>query len=148
MALQPARGGYPWKMLDDAALAGLPGKTVLDDAGEEVGRVDDVFTFTATDVPAWAAVTVEGTRRLMPLAGADLAGDRVRSGLDREVILSAPAAEEDAVRPSRKLYEHFGLSDASLRDDTGMPATGAPTPDPGGPADENRPADDADVGRS
>jgi hypothetical protein len=108
-------------MLDDAALAELPGKPLLDADGSPVGTIDDVFAFAATDLAAWVAVDVGGTRRLVPLEGTRVTGDGVRAGYPRDVIEGAPEGEGDTVRPSEALYAHFALTDAGLRDDSGFP---------------------------
>ncbi len=130
-------------MLDETALAELPGRRLLDRHGQDLGTVDDVFSHAAVDQAAWAVVVLDGGRRLVPLDGAHEDGDALRLPVDRATVASAPVAEGDAVRPDAVLYAHFGLSDAEVRDDTGFPTgyanAGRATADPR----TERAADDA-----
>ena len=113
-------------MITGDVIEQLPGKPVVDSQGTEVGPVDDVFTFTgATDAAAWAAVSVEGGTRPVPLHDATYEGEQVRVPYERSVIASAPNDQDEngALRTSAELLDHYGISDADIRDDTGNPAT-------------------------
>ena len=115
-------------MISGDVIEQLPGKPVVDREGQEVGPVDDVFTFTgATDAAAWAAGTVGDTRRPVPLIDASFTGERVEVPYSRDQISSAPVDEDEggSLRTSAELLDHYGISDASIRDDTGNPATAA-----------------------
>ncbi len=114
-------------MISGDVIEQLPGKPVVDRDGQEVGPVDDVFTFTgATDAAAWAAVRVGDARRPVPLVDATFADDRVRVPYGRDQIASAPTGEDEGgtLRTSAELLDHYGISDATIRDDTGNPAAG------------------------
>ncbi len=113
-------------MITGDVIEQLPGKAVVDSEGQEVGPVDDVFTFTgATDAAAWAAVSVGDSRRPVPLVDASFDGDQLRVPYTRDQISTAPADEDEggSLRTSAELLDHYGISDATIRDDTGNPAT-------------------------
>ena len=133
-------------MLDETTLAELPGRRVVDPTGQELGTIDDVYSHSAMNEPAWAVVELEGARRLVPLDGADEQGDAIRVRFDRATVASAPEPEGDALRAGPELYAHFGLTDAEVRDDSGFPSgyenAGGTTADPRGPGA----ADDAAQG--
>ena len=113
-------------MISGDVIEQLPGKPVVDREGQEVGPIDDVFTFTgATDAAAWAAVTVGDSRRPVPLIDASFDGDRITVPYSADQVSSAPVDEDEggSLRTSAELLDHYGISDASIRDDTGNPAT-------------------------
>jgi sporulation protein YlmC with PRC-barrel domain len=114
-------------MLANTSLDQLPGKAVVDGDGTEIGSVDDVFAYSASsDAPAWAAVLVEGSRKAVPLVDAELGEDgSIRVPYKRSLVASGPTVEGDQLDASAQLYEHYGLSDAAVRDDTGNPADAA-----------------------
>ncbi len=115
-------------MITGDVIEQLPGKPVVDNQGQPVGTVDDVFTFTgATDAAAWAAVDVDGTRRPVPLIDATFEGDQLTVPYGRDQIASAPNDEDEGgtLRTSAPLLDHYGISDATIRDDTGNPADAA-----------------------
>ncbi len=115
-------------MITGDVIEQLPGKPVVDHEGQEVGPVDDVFTFTgATDAAAWAAVSVGGGRRPVPLIDASFDGDRITVPYSRDVISSAPVDEDEGgtLRTSAELLDHYGIADSTIRDDTGNPADAA-----------------------
>ncbi len=115
-------------MISGDVIEQLPGKPVVDRDGQEVGPVDDVFTFSgATDAAAWAAVSVGGGRRPVPLIDASFTGERVEVPYSRDQISSAPIDEDEggALRTSAELLDHYGIADSEIRDDTGNPADAA-----------------------
>ena len=140
-------------MITGDVIEQLPGKPVVDSQGQPVGQVDDVFTFTgATDAAAWAAVTVDGERRPVPLIDATFSGEQVTVPYGRHQIASAPTDEDEGgtLRTSAELLDHYGISDATIRDDTGNPADAAGHASDGGmsrdPRDASIKADDAAQG--
>jgi sporulation protein YlmC with PRC-barrel domain len=112
-------------MFDERTAESLRGRDLVDGSGEPVGRIEDVFLFPAADQAAWAAVEVDGALRAVPLADADVSANPLRVRFDRATIAGAPEAAGDSLETSRELYEHYGLSDAELRDDDGGPTDAA-----------------------
>ena len=128
----------------------LRGLTLLDADEQEVGPIEEVFLIPADDQAAFAAVAVGDRRVLVPLDEADLGDGSVTARYDAEVIRGAPEAGLESVDPElgAAVYAHYGISDATLRDDTGF-STAAPSAREQGtsrdPRDGTGP-DDAGVG--
>jgi hypothetical protein len=112
-------------MLDEEQAAELVGQTLLDEDEQEVGPVEEVFVLPADDRPAFAAVAVGGRRVVVPLDDAELGEGRVVVRYDRALIEGAPEADADTIDPDLEeaVYGHYGISDASIRDDSGFSAT-------------------------
>lgn len=98
--------------MDEDTLAQLRGKT-LSAGSEEIGTIDEIYTYTGADRPALALV--DGS--LVPLADADVSGDGVTVDYDAATIEGAPGAEGDTLEEDEfeAVYSHYGISDATLR---------------------------------
>ena len=115
-------------MLTRDQAAGLAGRPLTDRDGEPLGAVAELYPGAGDDVPAWAAVDVDGRRVPVPLDGAvpeEAGGARVRYA--RSEVAGAPEAGEDALTPAllERLHAHYGITDAELRDDSGFSTTTA-----------------------
>ena len=92
------------------------GRTVVDRAGEKIGKFQEIYLDTETDRPEWAAVSTGllGRRqRLVPLSEAQPEGDDVRVPFDKEHVESAPEVDSDrdlSQDEEAALYAHYGLS--------------------------------------
>jgi len=91
------------------------GQEVIDQAGEKLGKLDDLLLDLATGEPRLARVKsgLMGRKaRLVPLEGASFARDAVRLAISKERFEAAPEAE-DAARLDRRdeiaTFEHYGL---------------------------------------
>jgi sporulation protein YlmC with PRC-barrel domain len=94
------------------------GKTMVDEDGDKVGTIEDVFLDRQTGEPAWLAVKTGlfGLQHtLVPIRGAQLSDDdTVRVPLQKEKVKDAPRIDPDGeLSPDdeRKLWEHYGMSD-------------------------------------
>lgn len=109
-------------MLDEDAIAALQGATIIA-AGQELGEVQEVFTHSWDDRPALVAVTTEGGSVLVPLpdADVDVSETRVQVPYDEATITGAPAPSGDALTQEdfEAVYDHYGISDADMREDSG-----------------------------
>jgi hypothetical protein len=114
-------------MLDEDQAAELTGQTLLDEDDGEVGPIEEVYLLPADDRPAFAAVALGDRRVIVPLDDAKLGDGRVTVRYDRATIEGAPEADADAIDPDLEeaVYGHYGISDATIRDDTGF-STAAP----------------------
>jgi hypothetical protein len=114
-------------MLDENQLARLRGATHVA-GGDEVGAIDEVYAHSSDDVPAVVAVALPDRRVLVPVPQpeASIAEDRVAVPFDAATVSAAPEAGADAVADEQltAVYEHFGISDATMREDTGLGGTG------------------------
>ncbi|MDP9386096.1 MAG: PRC-barrel domain-containing protein [Actinomycetota bacterium] len=111
-------------MLDEDQVAELRGQTLLDVSEQEVGTVEEVFLVPGDDQPAFAAVSFEGRRVIVPLDEADISDGQITVRYDREAIEGAPETDAEALDPEleRAVYDHYGIADADIRDDSGFSA--------------------------
>src|SRR4051794_32385290 len=109
-------------MLDEDQAAELVGQTLLDASEQEGGAIDEIFVLPADDVPAFAAVQVDDRRVVVPLDDADLGEGQVTVRYERSAIEGAPEVDAETLDPELEtlVYEHYGISDATIRDDTGF----------------------------
>ncbi len=89
------------------------GRDAVDNDGDKVGAIKDIYLDRQSGEPEWAAVKTGlfGTKvSFVPLEGASAAGDEVRLAYDKATIKDAPNVEADgelsprrsaAVRPLR-----------------------------------------------
>lgn len=91
------------------------GEDVLGADGEKLGKLDEVYYDTHTDVPAFAAVKsgLLGKRlTLVPLSGATVGRRHLRLNLDKGQFKDAPSFDPEAElsgEDESAMYEHFGL---------------------------------------
>ena len=62
-------------MLSQSDVADLPGHSVVGAGGQEIGKIEDVFAYSSTDAPAWAAISIDGALRPVPLVDAEMRDD-------------------------------------------------------------------------
>ncbi|MFW0788415.1 DUF2382 domain-containing protein [Gordonia sp. CPCC 205333] len=92
--------------------------TVYDNAGEKVGKVEQVYIDDRNSLPTWIAVKTGwfGSSSLVPLAGAKHQGDRVDVVTTKDKIKSAPhldAADGISTQQGKELLDHYGLTEKS-----------------------------------
>jgi uncharacterized protein (TIGR02271 family) len=108
------------------------GRTMVDNDGDKIGTIEEIYLDQETDEPEWAVVTTGlfGTKQtFVPIAGASSTGDGVRVPYEKAQVKDAPRIDPDGRLSSeeeRQLYEHYGR-DWATSGGTGQ--TGAPTPD-------------------
>jgi len=148
--------------VDIETAIGWRGRTVLDQSGRKVGRLEEVYLDRDTDRPAWAALHTGlfGLKRtFVPLAGAQPAGNDVQLPWSEELIKNAPNANPDvslSEEEEDRLYSHYGVTgpestevredDASRGDD--QTASQGPSPAPSSAPSADRAdavADDRDL---
>ena len=93
------------------------GMTMVDEDGDKIGTIEDVFLDRQTGDPAWAAVKTGlfGLKHtLVPIRDAEVTGDgNVRVPLPKEKVKDAPRIDpDDELSPDeeRRLWEHYGMS--------------------------------------
>lgn len=120
-------------MLTDEEAERVVGATLVSGDGRELGAVETVFTHAADNRAAWAVVGVSDRRVPVPLDDARLDGERLVVTQPADRIEAAPEARGDQLAPgeAEALYAHYGIDDATLRDDSGF-ATGEGVRQPGG----------------
>ena len=110
-------------MLDELQAAALRGAKVLDLNEDEVGTVEEIFTFGSDDHPPLAAVDIGERTVVVPLDEADIDDEIIIVRYDAEQIHEAPEAPEETLpdAEAEAVYEHYGISDAHMRDHHGRP---------------------------
>lgn len=77
----------------------LMDSTVYDSHDDKIGKVKNIYVNNDTGSPTWASVSTGMLRHdsLVPLAGAqqNRNGDAIRVSVDKEMVKSAPAVEQD-----------------------------------------------------
>jgi sporulation protein YlmC with PRC-barrel domain len=94
------------------------GKKMVDEDGDTIGTIEDVFLDRQTGEPAWVAVKTGlfGLKHtVVPIGDAQLTDDdTVRVPLQKDVVKDAPRIDPDgelSPEDERKLWEHYGMSD-------------------------------------
>jgi hypothetical protein len=91
------------------------GQDVVDSGGDKLGKLEEVYYDTETDVPAFAAVKsgVLGKHvSLVPLAGASVGQSYVRVTAAKTEFKDAPSLDPDAeltLDDEAGSYRHYGL---------------------------------------
>jgi uncharacterized protein (TIGR02271 family) len=92
------------------------GRTLVDQSGDKIGTIDDVYLDDATGQPEWLAVTtglLGRNRSFVPLEGASASGDDVMVRYTKDQVKSAPSAAPDghlSPEEEQALYTHYGRS--------------------------------------
>jgi uncharacterized protein (TIGR02271 family) len=102
--------------------------------GEKIGKVGQLYFDDASGRPEWITVSTGffGSREsFVPLADADLSGDRVTVPYDKDKIKNAPNVESEdghiSETEERELYRHYGVDYAESSTDTDTHTTGVDT---------------------
>lgn len=89
---------------------------VVDVGKKKIGSLEAVYVDTATDLPAFATVTVglPTKRRLVfvPLENATVGPDYLKVAVDRKLAKDAPSIDTDGelvAEAEPKVYAHYGL---------------------------------------
>ena len=108
-------------------LRGWVGRTLVDPAGDKIGKIEDIYMDEATSQPEWLAVGTGWFGRrvsFVPIAGASPAAgkDDIVCRWDKAKIKDAPHAEPDGQLSQEEevaLYRHYGLRYTPTGTDTG-----------------------------
>lgn len=133
-------------MLTDEEAARFEGATLVSADGQELGEVETLLTHSADNRAAWAVLTVGDRRTVVPLDSAQDDGGKLRVRYEAELIGSAPEHQGDELNAdgTQSLYDHYGIDDSTLRDDSGYPTEegqsepGSGTDPRSGGADDSR----------
>ncbi|OLT40138.1 photosystem reaction center subunit H [Serinicoccus sp. CNJ-927] len=102
---------------------------VVDQDGEKVGKVGQVYLEDSTGEPAWVTVKTGlfGTSEsFVPLQGATVQDQEVRVPYTKDQVKDAPRVEEDghiSVEEERELFRYYGGRDGQKNANNGAPAT-------------------------
>ena len=91
------------------------GQELLDNDGEKIGTIEEIYLDTDTDQPEWALVKTGlfgGKGTFVPLQQANPTGDGVQVPFEKSHVKDAPNIDPDGQlsrSEERRLYEHYGL---------------------------------------
>src|SRR5918999_4144762 len=109
------------------AVASWRGRNAVDNDGDKIGKIEEIYMDAETGQPEWLAVTTGlfGSKvSFVPIAEASEAGGEVRVPYDKAQVKDAPNAEADGELSQREeaaLYRHYGLDYSEYRSDSGLP---------------------------
>src|SRR5215204_4610029 len=102
------------------------GRTVVDQEGAKVGRLEEVYLDQQTGRPEWMLIHTGllGTKAsFVPLAGARIDDEDVRIGYSKQEVKDAPSVEPDgelSQAEEARLYAHYGLDYSESPSNTGL----------------------------
>ena len=113
-------------------LSEMRGAGVYDSAGDQIGKVEEIFYDEQTNEPEWIGIGTGffGTKRvLVPVTGADFQADGVSVPYSKEQVKGAPDVDSDEISQDleQQLYSYYGLGYSEQRSDTGLPEGGRPS---------------------
>jgi uncharacterized protein (TIGR02271 family) len=101
------------------------GQELLDDDGDKIGTIEEIYLDTDTDRPEWALVKTGlfgGKGTFVPLQQANPTPGGVQVPFEKSHVKDAPNVDPDG-QPSpseeRRLYEHYGLGYDDSRSGSG-----------------------------
>jgi uncharacterized protein (TIGR02271 family) len=117
------------------------GQDLVDNDGDKIGTIDDIYLDRETDQPEWAVVTTGlfGMKRtFVPLQDAQPHADGIRVPYEKAAVKDAPKVDPDGElsrEEERTLYSHYGRDYADYEDTRGEVETerGGPGSDTSGP---------------
>ena len=91
------------------------GRTLIDSAGEKIGKIDQLYYDEQRGKPEWATVNTGlfgGKSNFVPLAGAAPDGEQLRVAVTKEQVKDAPSVAPDGEltqEEEARLFEHYGV---------------------------------------
>jgi uncharacterized protein (TIGR02271 family) len=120
-------------MLDRDAALRTHGANVIDDSGNKIGTVKDIYLDQQTDQPEWALVStglLGGKGSFVPLAQATMQGNDIKVPYSKDMVSGAPSMDPDgqlSQQEEAELYRYYGLDYSEARSHSGLPeGAGAP----------------------
>ena len=93
------------------------GRTLVDNDGDKIGKIEDVYLDRSSGEPEWVAVKtgIFGSNvSFVPISDASPAGDDLRVAYTKDQVKDAPNIDPDgelSPEEERRLYQHYGRSD-------------------------------------
>jgi uncharacterized protein (TIGR02271 family) len=93
------------------------GRTLVDNDGDKIGKIEDVYLDRSSGEPEWVAVKtgIFGSNvSFVPISDASPAGDDLRVAYSKDQVKDAPNIDPDgelSPEEERRLYQHYGRSD-------------------------------------
>lgn len=123
-------------MISNEQVPTIVGRELFDHSGDRIGQVEQVYLDGTTDKPEWLYVKTGrliGKKTFVPIATAQLVGDRIEVDLDKDVVKHAPDVETDTggllpYDQGSRLYEHYGHDHPAAPDTVNDIPVVPPTP--------------------
>lgn len=102
-------------MPDTTEARDFRGRTLVDDQGEKIGKIDELYFDEEGGQPEWALVNTGlfGTKRtFVPIRSASPAGEDLRVPVTKQQVKDAPRVDADqelSEGEERRLFEHYGV---------------------------------------
>jgi uncharacterized protein (TIGR02271 family) len=115
-------------MINRTDLDRLFGADVYGSDGSKIGSVGQIYLDDETGAPEWLAVRTglfATKESFVPLAQANVAGDRINVPFDKDQVKDAPSIEPDGnISPAEEdeLYAYYGMNSAAGLTDPGTDA--------------------------
>ncbi len=114
------------------------GRTVVDNDGDKIGKMDEIYLDAETGQPEWGLINTGlfGSKStFIPLAGAAPQGEDVKVAHDKATVKDAPGIDPDGElshEEEAELYRHYGMaySGTSGAGNVETPTTGHDTSGP------------------
>jgi uncharacterized protein (TIGR02271 family) len=90
------------------------GQTMVDNDGDKIGTIDEIYLDAETNEPEWAVVSTGlfgNKQSFVPLGDASAGGDGVRVPFEKATVKDAPRIDPDgrlSQEEERELYRHYG----------------------------------------
>lgn len=96
-------------------LQGIEGAPVYDEAGEQIGKVEEIFVDVETRQAEWIGLGTGffGTKRvLVPVQGAQPQDDGISVPYAKDRVKDSPDIDDDQISPEteRDLYAYYGMT--------------------------------------
>jgi uncharacterized protein (TIGR02271 family) len=122
-------------MIETAQIQPLLGRdgAVLDESGNKIGKIEQVFLDDQTGRPEWVTVKTGlfgSSESFVPLANATVQGDDIRVGYDKSKVKDAPRIDADqhlSREEEARLYDYYGLDYSTQSTESGYAAGGQGT---------------------
>jgi sporulation protein YlmC with PRC-barrel domain len=125
-------------MREQAEMMEWRGCEVVDQDGDRVGKLDEIYLDRETGAPEWAIVNTGLFGRkssFVPLKEALREGEMIRVPYEKEQIKDAPNIDPDgeiSAEEEQQVYAHYGLEYSQARSGSGL-GHGTTTGETGGP---------------
>src|SRR3954469_1458871 len=90
------------------------GQTMVDNDGDKIGTIDEIYLDAETNEPEWAVVSTGlfgNKQSFVPIGDANSTGDGVRVPFEKATVKDAPKIDPDgrlSQEEERALYQHYG----------------------------------------
>ncbi len=97
------------------------GRTAIDDTGEQIGLISQIWVDDTSGLPEWASVrgaTLGGREAFVPLAGAAALGSGVQFTYTKEEVVDAPHVAQDGrleAEEKEQLTSYYGTPAADAQ---------------------------------